>query len=244
MEILLHKFIIACLILCAGFGLHAQAPAKIKLNPPDLQNGKLLMQALKERKSSSGFTEKEISLYDMSNLLWAAFGINRPENGKRTAPSGSNRQEIEIYTFTKDGIYHYIAASHELELVKEGDYRSLTGRGEAANAALNLLFIADTEKTGPGDDSTKANTVSYVNVGYISQNVYLYCASAGIGTRARGGWNQKELSKIMSLKPSMIIVLGQTVGYTAFFGVGRIFRGRTKLNDSYTAYKPLFLGCF
>ncbi len=210
----MKKLSVILLLSVVLVGARAQAPAVIKLNTPDLQSGKLLMQALKERQSSAGFTDKEIPIKELSNLLWAAFGVNRPENGKRTAPSGSNRQEIEIYTFSKQGIYHYNAAKHELELVKEGDYRSLTGRGEAANAALNLLFIADTEKTGPGEDATKANTVSYVNVGYISQNVYLYCASAGIGTRARGGWDSEKLLQIMNLKKSMIIVLGQTVGYT------------------------------
>jgi SagB-type dehydrogenase family enzyme len=210
----MEKLSILLLFLVMLAVASAQAPVVIKLNEPDLQSGKLLMQALKERQSSAGFTDREIPLQEISNLLWAAFGINRPENGKRTAPSGSNRQEIEIYTFSKQGIYHYNAGKHELELVKEGDYRNLTGRGEAANAALNLLFIADTEKTGPGDDATKANTVSYVNVGYISQNVYLYCASAGIGTRARGGWDSTKLSQIMNLKKSMVVVLGQTVGYT------------------------------
>jgi SagB-type dehydrogenase family enzyme len=191
----------------------AQAPAVIKLKAPDLNSGKLLMQALKERKSSSGFTDKEIPLQELSNLLWAAFGVNRPENGKRTAPSGSNRQEIEIYTISKQAIYHYNAPKHELELIANGDYRNLSGHGKVAEAALNLLFIADTEKTGPGIDSSKANIVSYINVGYISQNIYLYCASAGIGTRARGGWDQAKLTEIMKLKSTMIIVLGQTVGY-------------------------------
>jgi SagB-type dehydrogenase family enzyme len=191
----------------------SQVPAVIKLNAPDLNSGKLLMQALKERKSSTGFTDKEIPLQELSNLLWAAFGVNRPDNGKRTAPSGSNRQEIEIYTVSKQGIYHYNAPKHELELVVSGDYRKLSGNGEAKGAALDLLFIADTEKTGSGTEPGKANTVSYVNVGYISQNVYLYCASAGIGTRARGGWDQAKLTEIMKLKSTMIVVMGQTVGY-------------------------------
>jgi hypothetical protein len=95
----MKKLSILLLFLVMLAAASAQAPVVIKLNEPDLQSGKLLMQALKERQSSAGFTDKEIPLQEISNLLWAAFGINRPENGKRTAPSGSNRQEIEIYTF-------------------------------------------------------------------------------------------------------------------------------------------------
>ena len=81
------------------------------------------------------------------------------------------------------------------------------------NAYLDLLFIADTDKTGPGHRPGDANTVSYVNVGYVSQNVYLYCASAGLGSRARGGWDQQKVIETLGLKESMIVVLGQTVGY-------------------------------
>ena len=95
----------------------------------------------------------------------------------------------------------------------EGDYRSITGRKGVENAYMNLLFIADTSKTGPGLREGDANTVSYVNVGYVSQNVYLACANAGIGSRARGGWDQAKVSSTLGLDPSMIVVLGQTVGY-------------------------------
>lgn len=189
-----------------------EAPKVIKLNTPTFNEGMKLMEALKNRQSSKGFTEKEISLQDISNLMWAALGINRPD-GKRTAPTGSNRQEIELYAFFKHGAYHYNYKDHTLELVAEGDHRAITGRADAQKAYLNLLFIADTDKTGPGHKPGDANTVSYVNVGYVSQNVYLYCASAGIGSRARGGWNQQKVVETLKLKDSMIVVLGQTVGY-------------------------------
>ena len=121
-----------------------KAPKVIQLLEPSYDEGLTLMQALKERKSSSGFTEKEIPLQDLSNILWAAVGVNRPD-GKRTAPTGSNRQEIEVYAFFKTGAYYYNYKDHTLELVKEGDYRSLTGRRGADEAYLNLLFFADTD---------------------------------------------------------------------------------------------------
>ena len=188
------------------------APAIIELPQPSA-DGMSLMQALKQRQSVREYADREIAPQDLSNLLWAAFGVNRPEEGKRTAPSGSNRQEIEVYAVFKTGIYHSDAAKHRLELTAEGDHRALTGRGFAATAPLNLLFMADTDKTGPGAKAGEANTVSYVDVGYISQNVYLYCASAGMGTVARGGWNQDALIEVMKIKPAYICVLGQSVGY-------------------------------
>lgn len=190
-----------------------KAPKTIPLLEPSYDEGMTLMQALKERKSSSGFTDKEIPLQDLSNILWAAVGVNRPD-GKRTSPTGSNRQEIEVYAFFKTGVYYYNFKDHTLDLVKEGDYRGLTGRGEAANAALDLLFFADTDKTkGENPAGGGAATVSYVDVGYVSQNVYLACANAGIGCRARGGWDQQKLVETLGIKPSLVVVLGQTVGY-------------------------------
>ena len=198
---------VLCFAACAQ-----KAPKSIKLLEPSYDEGMTLMQALKERKSSSGFTEKEIPLQDLSNIIWASLGVNRPD-GRRTSPTGSNRQEIELYAFFRTGVYWYNYKTHTLELVKEGDYRSITGRKDAQTAYMNLLFIADTTKTGPGNKPGDANTVSYVNVGYVSQNVYLACANAGIGSRARGGWDQQKVVETLSLPETMIVVLGQTVGY-------------------------------
>lgn len=205
--------ILFMLALASGFcALAQEAPASIKLNEPSFTEGLTLMQALKERKSSSGFTDREISLQDLSNIVWSSVGVNR-EDGRRTSPTGSNRQEIEVYVFLKTGAYWYNYKNNSLDLVKEGDFRSITGRGEAANAYMDMLFIADTDKTGPGSKPGEAATVSYVDVGYVSQNVYLACANAGIGSRARGGWDQQKVTATLGLKPSMIVVLGQTVGY-------------------------------
>lgn len=211
----MKKFMLLAVLAVMATGLSAKAqnaPSEIKLNEPTYNEGLTLMQALKERKSSMGFTDKEIALKDLSNIIWASVGVNR-EDGKRTAPTGSNRQEIEVYAFFPFGAYYYDYKNNSLKLVKEGDYRSITGRGEAENAYLDLLFIADTDKTKPENPVGGAATVSYVDVGYVSQNVYLACANAGIGSRARGGWNQKKVEETLGLPSSMIVVLGQTVGY-------------------------------
>ena len=205
-------FISLALALLSITACAQKATKTIKLLEPTFDKGLTLMEALKERKSSSGFTDRPIPLQDLSNIIWAALGVNRSD-GRRTAPTGSNRQEIELYAFFEDGVYWYNYKAHTLDLVCEGDYRSITGRKGVENAYMNLLFIADTSKTGPGLREGDANTVSYVNVGYVSQNVYLACANAGIGSRARGGWDQAKVSSTLGLDPSMIVVLGQTVGY-------------------------------
>ena len=211
-RITLTLTVLVVALMCSMCAMGQKAPYVVTPTTETYTEGMGLMEALKNRKSSKGFTDKEIPLQDLSNLMWAALGVNRPD-GRRTAPTGSNRQEIELYAFFEFGAYYYNYKDHTLELVAEGDHRAITGRGEAANAYLDLLFIADTDKTGPGDKPGSANTVSYVNVGYVSQNVYLYCASAGLGSRARGGWNQQQVVGTLGLKESMIVVLGQTVGY-------------------------------
>ena len=207
-----HILSLAAVLLLSLSACAQKTPKVIHLLEPTYDEGLTLMQALKACKSSSGFTEKEIPLQDLSNILWAAVGVNRPD-GKRTAPTGSNRQEIEVYAFFKTGVYYYNYKDHTLELVKEGDWRNLTGRRGADEAYLNLLFFADTDKTVGENPPGGAATVSYVDVGYVSQNVYLACANAGIGSRARGGWDQQKLTETLGLKPSLIVVLGQTVGF-------------------------------
>ena len=113
-----RSFITLAALLLSLSACAQKAPKVIQLLEPTYDEGLTLMQALKERKSSSGFTEKEIPLQDLSNILWAAVGVNRPD-GKRTAPTGSNRQEIEVYAFFKTGAYYYNYENHTLELVKQ-----------------------------------------------------------------------------------------------------------------------------
>ncbi|MBP7886527.1 MAG: SagB/ThcOx family dehydrogenase, partial [Candidatus Marinimicrobia bacterium] len=124
-----------------------QVTSVIKLQPPQLDRGKPLMQALNERQSNRQFSPKPLSLQTLSNLLWAADGINRPESGKRTAPSAMNQQEIDIYVVMKEGIYRYDPKEHALHLIAKGDLRNLCGRQEfVAQAPVNLIYVADYRK--------------------------------------------------------------------------------------------------
>ena len=184
----------------------------VQLPKPQTDGGKPLMQALMERKSTRTFSAQKLTEQTLSNLLWAAFGINRPD-GRRTAPSSQNRQEIDVFVLTAEGAYLYNAKEHVLKPFVSGDLRALSGTQEyVKDAPLNLVFVADTTKMGSGSAEDKART-SGANTGFISQNVYLYCASEGLATVVRGSVDRPSLAKALQLRPEQVIVLAQTVGY-------------------------------
>jgi SagB-type dehydrogenase family enzyme len=185
----------------------------IKLSPPNLSGGKSLMQSLQLRKSSRDFSTKKLPLGVLSNLLWAACGINRPENGRLTAPSAVNWQEIDIYVAMSEGLYLYSAKEHILKPVLNRDIRALTGKQSfVKEAPVNLIYVADLSKISRANVEEK-NFYSAVDTGFISQNVYLYCASEGLATVVRGMVDKEALSKAMNLRDNQKIMLAQTVGY-------------------------------
>ena len=199
-------------LLLVPAGLLAQELKPVALPAPQTSGGKPLMQALKERKSTREFSPEKLSPQMLSNLLWAGWGINR-ENGLRTAPSSSNKQEIEIYAVTADGAYVYDAKGNALKPVVSGDLRKVTGTvAFVGEAPLNLVYVADFSKMGGTDENAKTATAN-ANTGLIAQNVYLFCASEGLGTVVRGSVPRAELSKALNLRPDQRITLAQTVGY-------------------------------
>jgi SagB-type dehydrogenase family enzyme len=190
----------------------AQDLKVIKLPAPRREGGKPLMQALKERASSREYSGKDLSLQTLSDLLWAGFGINRPDTGKRTAPSARNRQEIDVYLARADGLYIYNAKENSLELVLVKDIREATGKQDFVKiAALNLVYVADFAKMGKGGE--QKDVWAALDTGFIAQNVYLFCASEGLATVVRGMFDAENLKKVMKLRPDQKIMLTQTVGY-------------------------------
>ena len=184
----------------------------IKLLEAQTDGGKPLMQALKDRRSSRTFSDREISDQILSNLLWAGFGINRPDSGLRTAPSARNMQEIDIYVAMKKGLYIYEPKQHVLKLVLREDIRAITGKQDfVAVAPLNLIYVADYSRMDK--TSTDKEFYSAADTGFISQNVYLYCASENLATVVRGWVDKEALAKAMNLDPEQRIILAQTVGY-------------------------------
>jgi SagB-type dehydrogenase family enzyme len=201
-------------VLMAGsFSLaFAQEPEPIKLPKPQTDGGGPLMQLLRDRKSMREFSAQTIPLAVLSNLLWAAFGVNRSD-GRRTAPSAKNWQETGIYVASADGLYHYDAKAHTLLPILKGDIRAMTGtQAYVKDAAINLVYVADYAKAGNSPMEEK-DLWSACDTGFIAQNVYLYCTSEGLNTVVRGLIDKPALAKVMKLRPDQKIILAQSVGY-------------------------------
>jgi SagB-type dehydrogenase family enzyme len=200
------------LVMVLAVGLYGQNKNVIELPAPQRTGGMPLMDALNNRSSSRDFSDRELSDQVLSNLLWAAFGINR-ENGKRTAPSSQGKTEMEIYVATGKGLFLYIPEKNALEKILDKDIRKKTGKQPFVNKApVNLIFVANYKKAG-NTNSEKYRSTSGINSGFISQNVYLYCASEGLSTVARGWFDRDDLHKAMNLEDYKDIILTQTVGY-------------------------------
>ncbi len=213
----LSSFIIVCLILAAACVRPALTFAgsgpSIQLPAPQTDGGKPLMQALKNRSTSREFSTEKLSTQVLSNLLWAAFGVNRPASGKRTAPSAKNRQEIDVYAATADGLYRYDAEKNSLVLILKEDIRKQTGKQDfVATAPLNVVYVADFSKVA-GETELEKALYAGADTGFISQNVYLFCASQGLATVVRGYVDKPALEKKMGLPLNQKVILAQTVGY-------------------------------
>jgi len=188
----------------------------ITLPAPVKSGGKPLMDALNERQSTREFKSDDLTLQQLSNLLWAGWGINRQADMKRTAPSSRNVQEIDVYVSLRSGLYRYDAVGNLLKQVHGRDIRALTGTQDfVGQAPVNLIYVADMAKLGKkeGDQITGQDLLApWANTGFIAQNVYLYCASANLGTVVRGLVDRDKLAPEMGLKSNQVIILAQTVG--------------------------------
>lgn len=187
----------------------------VVLPPPALPPGAALEQALQRRHSTRAFRDETLSLETMSALLWAAFGINRRDTGQRTAPSAHNWQEIDVFAVLAEGAYRYEAKGHRLLLVKAEDLRGATGTQDfVAHAPLNLVYVADFARM-PESSAEERGFFAGADAGCIAQNVYLYCAAAGLGTVVRGLVDRRHLAGALGLGKTERIALAQSVGYAA-----------------------------
>jgi SagB-type dehydrogenase family enzyme len=176
----------------------------INLLPPTKTGGKPFFETVSERRSERAFIKREMPLQTLSDLLWVANGFNRPD--KRTAPTGSNKQEMELYVLCDTGVYFYDAKQHLLKFVAQGDFRIALGQPHiSGDAAVSIVMVADLNKSSI--ESARMSS------GYISQNIYLFAASEDLGTVARGSFKRDDLTKVLQLKDNQSIILVQPVGY-------------------------------
>ena len=202
-------------MLCAALfvpPVAAQDAKPMELLKPKMEGGMPLMQALRTRQSTRAFSPEKLQPQMLSDLLWAAFGINRPDSGRRTAPSAKNFQEIDIYVAMAEGVYLYDAQKHVLVPVTQTDVReAATTQAYAKDAPVHLLYVADYSKMKDTPDETKL-LFAGADTGFISQNVYLFCASEGLATVVRAGMDKPALTKTLGLGENRRLILEQPVG--------------------------------
>ncbi len=193
----------------------AMPPPDLRLPRADRSGGIPLMVALERRRSTREFATRPLPDNVLSNLLWAANGINRPETGGRTAASACNWQEIDLYVIRAEGAYCYDPREHRLTGVVAGDLRSDAGvQGFVARAPLVLVYVADLAKL-KGADADGQRFYPASDTGYVSAAVYLYCASQGLATVALISVDKPVLHKRLGLRADQVITLTQPVGYPA-----------------------------
>ena len=197
----------------AAMGL-AQEVKPIALPKPQMDGGKTLMQALAERKTTREFNEQALSPQMLSNLLWAAWGVNRPQSGLRTAPSSQECMDIDLYLAMANGVWIYDPKTHAIVQLMPDDVRGETTTGQAyvKTAALNLVYVSDAARMKNPTGPDRALT-GIADSAVIAQNVYLFCASEGLGAVLRASVPGTKLAQRLNLKPTQVIYLAQSVGY-------------------------------
>lgn len=207
------KFIFTLFFFVFGYSaMNAQPLETIQLPAPQKTGGMSLMEALANRQSQRSYSNKELTQQQMSNLLWAAYGINRP-NGYRTAPSARTAHEYDIYIIKNDGWYLYDAEKHVLQKMGNENLQEHAGTQDFVQTApVNLVFVADMDKMSSFNEEMQ-KFYAATDVGYISQNVYLYCAAEGLATVVRGQIDKPKAKEVLKLRPNQQVMLAQTVGY-------------------------------
>lgn len=193
------------------------AEAPTPLLQPSKAGGLSIMESLWNRHSEREFSEKMLSDQDLSDLLFAASGVNRPEEGKLTAPSALNAQEIDLYVFTREGVFKYVPNGHQLQKVVTGDHRSLlAGTPEFSQdfvmeAPVSLLTVGNPQKFDRMSDMAKMMAIT--DAGIMSENVCLFCAGRGLSVVPRATMDREAIAKLLNLPAEAILVLNLPVGY-------------------------------
>jgi nitroreductase len=201
------------LLVAANAAPATPADAAVRLPAPKQDGGMPLFEALRLRHSTRGYDPRALSDETLSTLLWAAFGINRPATGDRTAPYWRHVMVIDIYVATANGVWLYDPRQHALLPHLAADIRADTGLQDfVATAPVNLVYVAHGERM---QDVTPEERRLYASVdaGFIGQNVYLACASEGLGSVFRAALDAQKLGRALALGPDQFVTFAQTVGY-------------------------------
>jgi SagB-type dehydrogenase family enzyme len=210
----MNRFIsVIVTVLLLATAVNAQYLKPIKLNAPNKERGSSIMKALSERHSEREFSTEKLSLQDLSDLLWAANGINRPD-GRRTAATARNNQDIDLYAIMEEGAYIYDAKAHELKPVTKGDHRPLIADRQASikDAPVSLLIVSDLSRF-TGVDLERQKQWGALDAGIVSQNIMLFASGCGFVTVPRAFMQKEELKKVLKLSETQEPMLNNPVGY-------------------------------
>jgi nitroreductase len=209
----MKKIITILPAILLSYCLFSQELKPITLNSPDLTRGLPVMEAFSLRASNTDFSEKTLSLQDLSDLLFAANGVNRKDIKKRTAPSAMNAQDIDVYVFLQEGVYLYDAFQGVLNPVVAGDQRSLAAgfQKSVAKAPVILLLVSDISRFKMSEPMKLENAAK--DAGIVSQNIDIFCAGTGLITRPRGSMDLVKIKSVLNLKDSQHPMLNNPVGY-------------------------------
>jgi nitroreductase len=207
--------LLTCAALTTSFCWSAMGEEEAQPLPkPSTEAGMSLTEALQKRCTQRKFSDRELTPQELSDLLWAACGVNR-EDGRRTAPTARNKQEIEVYVATAKGVWLYDALANTLKPILKEDIRALTGSQPfVATAPVNLIFVADRSQFEQ-DGSRGLTDLPSVDTGFIGQNVYLHCAAKGMATVFRGLVDRDALGKKLNLPATHAVTYAQSVGFPA-----------------------------
>ncbi len=209
----MKKLTIILIVFLFSGGFQILAQDLVNLPKPEKEGGKALMEALNERQSSRSYADKQLSKQQLSNILWAAFGINRPESGKRTAPTSHDVRDIEVYAVMKSGAFLYLPKQNALKKIVDKDIRNVTGKQEfVKSAALNLVYVSDFNKYDSDNEDALKMTAG-THCGFIGQNVYLYCASEGLNSVFRAWIDNDLIHEKLNLPEHKHVIYSQTVGF-------------------------------
>jgi nitroreductase len=207
----MKKLKLLLLTLIGITSMNAQETIKLPSHQKD--GGENILKTIDIRRSDRDFTNEQVSLQDLSTILWAGFGYSQ---NRRTAPTAMNRQDITLYVFNKDGIYKYDAENNTLILVEKGDKRSMTtkGQGEFVNNTLNIAIVSDLDKYQDRGNDIALRFGAFSSA-YVSENLYLCCAGMkrNLGSVVRASFDEEPLKKVMHLQENDKIFLFQTIGY-------------------------------
>lgn len=185
----------------------------IKLNTPNKKGGAPLMKVFNDRHSEREFARDMLKAQDLSDLLWATNGINRPD-GKRTAPSAKNVQDVDVFVITQEGAYLYDAKAHTLNPITKGDFRDLVAGGQdfVKTAPVSILLASELSRLGDAS-AERTKLMGAVDVGIVNQNINIACEGLGLVTVPRATMNHVELKKVLKLTDTHLLLMNNPVGY-------------------------------